>query len=329
MEYPVSLGDAPVAPPLVVDSDLGDNVGGGILNHSFTTSSGDSPFMWGNLTASGPSVPAIAPTLSADGIFSWNTVGSPFGLYHFEVTTANAGGSDVGRLSINLTSPPPRVIDPQPHVFEPIPTPVVPVDEPPPPLNQPGFVDPLPHLDPKGTDPVIIEGATDVPPPWEPIVWPWHEISGEIVDRPFVWLTPELQESIDAAEIPVDVDYTTLRDGLFYVSEFGGAPMILPGIEDDVTAVDIAAPIDWGVTADGTNLVRVAPTFQSFGTRAAYWSRFSGTSAGVVSLDTSLALVNKLYMAASELSSATVPEPDTPTLFGLASIGLLTVRRRS
>jgi hypothetical protein len=44
----------------------------------------------------------IAPILTPDGMFSWNTVGSPLGLYNFDVSATNPVGTSAGRLSVNL-----------------------------------------------------------------------------------------------------------------------------------------------------------------------------------------------------------------------------------
>jgi hypothetical protein len=93
--------------PAVVDANLGNRLLGSVVNHTFTTSAGDLPITWDNLTASGPNAPANAPLLSSNGVFSWNTAGSPVGQYNFDVTATNAGGSDIGRLSLNLVTPPP------------------------------------------------------------------------------------------------------------------------------------------------------------------------------------------------------------------------------
>jgi hypothetical protein len=121
MEFPVSLGGTLPLPPLVVDTNLGDQTQGNLINHPFTTSAGALPITWDNLLVSGAGTPAIAPTLNSSGMFSWNSAGSPLGLYNFDVTATNAGGSDVGRLSLNLVAPPPLapvVVD---HQFSGIP----------------------------------------------------------------------------------------------------------------------------------------------------------------------------------------------------------------
>jgi hypothetical protein len=95
-------------PPVVVDANLGDRGQGSFLGHTFATSSGATPVAWSNLIASGPASPVIAPTLTSGGVFTWNSAGSALGQYHFDVTATNPGGTDVGRLSLNLVAPPPE-----------------------------------------------------------------------------------------------------------------------------------------------------------------------------------------------------------------------------
>jgi hypothetical protein len=110
----ISIDAPPTTPPVVVDVNLGDRTNGSIINHTFSTSTGDLPITWSNLLATGPGALVNAPSLTPGGGFNWNSTGSPLGLYNFDVTATNAGGSDVGRLSLNLVSPapePPAVVD--------------------------------------------------------------------------------------------------------------------------------------------------------------------------------------------------------------------------
>ena len=95
-------------PPVVVDANLGDREQGSVIGHTFTTSIGDPPITWGNLIANGPGPLVNAPSLTANGVFNWNSAGSPLGLYNFDVT-ATGFGSDVGRLSLNLVAPGPEI----------------------------------------------------------------------------------------------------------------------------------------------------------------------------------------------------------------------------
>jgi hypothetical protein len=94
--------EPPPVPPIVVDLTMSGEVWPGTLvSHQFTTSFGDLPVTWSNLVSYSPT--DIPPVLSESGLFSWQTseldVG---GLYHFDVTATNAGGSDTGRLTLRL-----------------------------------------------------------------------------------------------------------------------------------------------------------------------------------------------------------------------------------
>ncbi len=85
-----------------MDVNSGDREQGSVISHTFTTSVGVPPITWGNLIASGPGSLVNAPSLTANGVFNWNSAGSPLGQYNFDVTATNGFGSDVGRLSLNL-----------------------------------------------------------------------------------------------------------------------------------------------------------------------------------------------------------------------------------
>jgi hypothetical protein len=103
-------GGAPVTPPVVVDVNLGNRIRGGVITHQFTTSQGSAPITFGNLVSNGPGPLSNAPTLTGAGAFSWNSAGTnPLGTYTFDVTAMNAGGSDVGRLTVNLIPEPATV----------------------------------------------------------------------------------------------------------------------------------------------------------------------------------------------------------------------------
>jgi hypothetical protein len=97
-------------PPVVADVNLGDHVPGSIIDHTFTTSIGTPPITWVGLISSGPGAPANPPTLTSGGAFNWNSTGSRLGQYNFDVTSANAGGSDVGRLTVNLVPEPAGIV---------------------------------------------------------------------------------------------------------------------------------------------------------------------------------------------------------------------------
>jgi hypothetical protein len=89
-------------PPIVVDVVLaGEIQPGSSVSHQFTTSFGNLPISWSNLAPSRAT--ENLPTLSETGLFSWQTTKlDAGGLYHFDVTATNAGGSDVGRLTLRL-----------------------------------------------------------------------------------------------------------------------------------------------------------------------------------------------------------------------------------
>lgn len=107
----VYIGGAAVVPPVVVDIPAFNRIQGAQISQTFTTSAGDAPITWGSLTpvAGNPTV-ATAPSLSAAGVFTWDSKQSPYGSYAWDVTATNAGGSDVGRISINLVVPEPATI---------------------------------------------------------------------------------------------------------------------------------------------------------------------------------------------------------------------------
>lgn len=106
----VYLGQAAVA-PVVVDANLGNRIQGNQVAHQFQTSAGTAPISWGSLTpVAGNPAPVNLPTLGADGAFAWNSAGSPFGQYSWDVTATNSAGSDVGRLSVNLVVPEPATL---------------------------------------------------------------------------------------------------------------------------------------------------------------------------------------------------------------------------
>jgi hypothetical protein len=94
--------EPPPIPPVVVNVALGGEIHpGSLVTHQFTTSFGDVPVTWSNLVAVRPTTnPA---TLSESGLFSWQTTKlDAGGLYQFDVTATNAGGSDTGRLTLRL-----------------------------------------------------------------------------------------------------------------------------------------------------------------------------------------------------------------------------------
>jgi hypothetical protein len=94
--------EPPPIPPVVLDATLGGEIHpGSLVTHQFTTSFGDTPVTWSNPISIRATI--NPPTLSETGLFSWQTskldVG---GLYQFDVTATNEGGSDTGRLTLRL-----------------------------------------------------------------------------------------------------------------------------------------------------------------------------------------------------------------------------------
>jgi hypothetical protein len=89
-------------PPIVVDVVLAGEIHpGSSVSHQFATSFGDLPVTWSNVVPSRPT--ENPPMLSETGLFSWQTSRlDGAGLYHFDVTATNAGGSDTGRLTLRL-----------------------------------------------------------------------------------------------------------------------------------------------------------------------------------------------------------------------------------
>jgi hypothetical protein len=104
-------GGGQVTAPVVTDAALGNRIQGAQISHTFATSAGDAPITWGSLTpVAGNPTPNIIPTLSAAGVFTWNSQASPYGSYAWDVTATNAGGNDVGRISVTLIVPEPATI---------------------------------------------------------------------------------------------------------------------------------------------------------------------------------------------------------------------------
>jgi hypothetical protein len=92
-------------PPVVVDADLGIQAQGSFISHQFELSRGTGPINWTNLTVTGPGIPRTSPALAADGLFTWDSTGSPLGLYRFQLTATNIG-SGVGTLTVYLVPEP-------------------------------------------------------------------------------------------------------------------------------------------------------------------------------------------------------------------------------
>jgi hypothetical protein len=103
----LSIATTSQASIIASDTDLGD-VTSAIINHVFTATDGTEPYFWSNLTIT-DGVPAAAATLSSDGSFQWDTIGSARpGIYSFEATVTDSSNplmTDVGTLTFTLQDP--------------------------------------------------------------------------------------------------------------------------------------------------------------------------------------------------------------------------------
>ena len=95
------------APLIPVDANLGDRPRGSVIDHRFTVSRSAGDVTWSNLVVNGPGTPAIAPSLSADGRFLWNSADSLLGTWTFDTTVTDLFGFAVGQLTVNLVVPEP------------------------------------------------------------------------------------------------------------------------------------------------------------------------------------------------------------------------------
>ena len=95
------------APLIPVDVDLGNQPRGSLIDHTFTVSASAGDVTWSDLVVKGPGTPAIAPSISADGRFTWDSTNSPLGTWTFDATVRDQFGPAVGHLSINLVVPEP------------------------------------------------------------------------------------------------------------------------------------------------------------------------------------------------------------------------------
>jgi hypothetical protein len=93
------------APLIPLDANLGDRGRGIRIEHQFMAT-GESPITWSNLTLTSTLGPTIAPTLSDNGQFSWNSIGSPLGSYRWDATVTNTNGSAIASLIVRLIPEP-------------------------------------------------------------------------------------------------------------------------------------------------------------------------------------------------------------------------------
>jgi hypothetical protein len=109
----VYLGGATGTPAMITDASLalGNRIQGAQIS-SQLAATGDPAPAWNTtlVPIAGNPTPATPPSLNAAGLFTWNSAGSPYGSYAWDVTASNASGSDTGRLSINIIVPEPATI---------------------------------------------------------------------------------------------------------------------------------------------------------------------------------------------------------------------------
>jgi hypothetical protein len=87
------------------DVDLGDRARDTLIEHLFSAT-GEPPFIWRDLVLTSNLPPAIAPTLSSNGEFGWNSADSPLGSYSWQVTVSNVTGSAMASLTVRLVPDP-------------------------------------------------------------------------------------------------------------------------------------------------------------------------------------------------------------------------------
>jgi hypothetical protein len=110
--------------PAVIDDvfySLYTPIDDGVI-HQFTAADAetpDGPFTWDELTLISytprfqkPGTgPALAPTLSPSGLFTWNSIGSPTGIYVWSARVTDPGGlSDVGTFLVQAIIPEPATV---------------------------------------------------------------------------------------------------------------------------------------------------------------------------------------------------------------------------
>jgi hypothetical protein len=118
-EFPITnvgFNPPPQLDPQVFDTVIGVNQSE-LVGLQLLAQDGSTPangLIWSDLAVGGPGKdPAFPgasdPSLSADGVFSWNPVGWRSGQYEFHAKVADGGGSDVTGpvLYVNLTVPEP------------------------------------------------------------------------------------------------------------------------------------------------------------------------------------------------------------------------------
>ena len=112
----VTLVPPPGTPPTVVDHAVNNVVAGDFVTHTFTANEPDGDTVTWNGFAFDSYTPAYGgqgtgPAAAANFIagsqdFSWNSLGSPRGIYKWLVTANDKDGSDAGCITIHVTSVP-------------------------------------------------------------------------------------------------------------------------------------------------------------------------------------------------------------------------------
>jgi hypothetical protein len=112
----VTLVPPPGTPPTVNDAVMNGVTAGDLVQHTFTANEPDgdtvtwSGFTFDSYTAAygggGPG-PAVAASFNpSTQEFSWNSLGSPRGIYQWRVTASDDDGSDEGSLTVHVIEVP-------------------------------------------------------------------------------------------------------------------------------------------------------------------------------------------------------------------------------
>jgi hypothetical protein len=104
----INCSDDP-EPPIAMDAALTALPGETVVHNFQATDPNDPPesLVWSDLILNAGAL-IIAPTLGADGSFSWDSTGSPVGLYAWSATVTNSSGlSDLAALQVIVVVPEP------------------------------------------------------------------------------------------------------------------------------------------------------------------------------------------------------------------------------
>ena len=316
--------------PQVVEDSKISNIGGGAIPGTSGNGIGPSDFVDANFHSTSGYLLATVDYEVVDASLSsnfelkvgYNTIADWQGdspMVHFgDLSQPAVPGypPNLERLPDPLPAQPGPPRDPVPDPFQhPIPLPHRPeVIDPPPPL----------HLDPAEPDPTIVDGPTDVPHTWNPFVW----YPREIHQRPFVWLTHELQQVIDETGVAVEIDYARFYgDWLYFDTSQAGHFSNLHSATNLVTGDGV---ISGDAFSDNTVLVAAS----SDGHLVPTVSGLEGALRNGLPVDeyfretATFGMFDGLAFAGSLQSTPSVPEPATMALSGLTFIALLGLWRR-